>query len=319
LRGSLAKDPRGDYDYLPAQRSGPLFKRGDAMIPQSFEYFRPQSVREAITLLEQHGSGAKILSGGQSLIPMMKVRIARPEYLVDINRIQELRYIREEDGYLKIGGLTRESDLEYSELIKSKYPIILDTAAMIADPQVRNMATVGGNLAHGDPANDHPATMLALRAEVIASGPGGERVIPIKGFFVSLFTTALEHNEILTQIRIPTPPARSGGAYFKLERKVGDFATVGVAAQVTLEASGICIYAGIGLTNVGPTPLDGQRASDFLKGKSLDEMSIKQAARIAAEDAQPSSDLRGPASYKTSMVRELTIRALVRARERASR
>jgi aerobic carbon-monoxide dehydrogenase medium subunit len=319
LRGSLAKDPRGDYDYLPAQRSGPLFKRGDAMIPQSFEYFRPQSVREAITLLEQHGSGAKILSGGQSLIPMMKVRIARPEYLVDINRIQELRYIREEDGYLKIGGLTRESDLEYSELIKSKYPIILDTAAMIADPQVRNMATVGGNLAHGDPANDHPATMLALRAEVIASGPGGERVIPIKGFFVSLFTTALEHNEILTEVRIPTPPARSGGAYFKLERKVGDFATVGVAAQVTLEASGICLYAGIGLTNVGPTPLDGQRASDFLKGKSLDEMSIKQAARIAADDAQPSSDLRGPASYKTSMVRELTIRALVRARERASR
>jgi aerobic carbon-monoxide dehydrogenase medium subunit len=319
LRGSLAKDPRGDYDYLPAQRSGPLFKRGDAMIPQSFEYFRPQSVREAITLLEQHGSGAKILSGGQSLIPMMKVRIARPEYLVDINRIQELRYIREEDGYLKIGGLTRESDLEYSELIKSKYPIILDTAAMIADPQVRNMATVGGNLAHGDPANDHPATMLALRAEVIASGPGGERVIPIKGFFVSLFTTALEHNEILTEVRIPTPPARSGGAYFKLERKVGDFATVGVAAQVTLEASGICLYAGIGLTNVGPTPLDGQRASDFLKGKSLDEMSIKQAARIAADDAQPSSDLRGPASYKTSMVRELTVRALVRARERASR
>jgi aerobic carbon-monoxide dehydrogenase medium subunit len=319
LRGSLAKDPRGDYDYLPAQRSGPLFKRGDVMIPQSFEYFRPQSVREAITLLEQHGSGAKILSGGQSLIPMMKVRIARPEYLVDINRIQELRYIREEDGYLKIGGLTRESDLEYSELIKSKYPIILDTAAMIADPQVRNMATVGGNLAHGDPANDHPATMLALRAEVIASGPGGERVIPIKGFFVSLFTTALEHNEILTEIRIPTPPARSGGAYFKLERKVGDFATVGVAAQVTLEASGICLYAGIGLTNVGPTPLDGQRASDFLKGKSLDEMTIKQAARIAADDAQPSSDLRGPASYKTSMVRELTIRALVRARERASR
>ena len=288
------------------------------MIPQSFEYFRPQSVREAITLLEQHGSGAKILSGGQSLIPMMKLRIARPEYLVDINRILELRYIREENGYLKIGGLTRESDLESSELIKSKYPIILDTAVMIADPQVRNMATVGGNLAHGDPANDHPATMLALHAEVIASGLGGQRVIPIKDFFVSLFTTVLEHNEILTEIRIPTPPARSGGAYCKLERKVGDFATVGVAAQVTLEASGICSYAGIGLTNVGPTPLDGQRASDFLKGKSLDEMSIKQAARIAADDAQPSSDLRGPASYKTSMVRELTIRALVLARERAS-
>jgi aerobic carbon-monoxide dehydrogenase medium subunit len=289
------------------------------MIPQSFEYFRPQSLREAIALLEQHGGDAKILSGGQSLIPMMKVRIARPEYLVDINRIPELRYIREEDGYLKIGGLTRESDLEYAELIRSKYPIILDTAAMIADPQVRNMATVGGNLAHGDPANDHPATMLALGAEVIASGPGGQRVIPIKDFFVSLFTTSLEHNEILTEIRIPTPPARSGGAYFKLERKVGDFATVGVAAQVTLEATGICSYVGIGLTNVGPTPLNAQRASEFLKGKNLDETSIRQAARIAADDAQPSSDLRGPASYKTSMVRELTMRALVRARERASR
>src|ERR1700746_3143469 len=207
------------------------------MIPQSFEYLRPGSVREAVSLLQQHGDGAKILSGGQSLIPMMKMRLARPEYLIDINSISELRHIREEDGYLKIGGITREADLEHSDLIRSRFPIILDTAAAIADPPVRNMAKIGGNFAHGDPANDHPATMLALRAEVIASGPGGERVIPIKDFFVSLFTTALEHNEILTEIRSPTPPARNGGAYFKLERKVGDFATVGVAAQVTLEAS----------------------------------------------------------------------------------
>ena len=288
------------------------------MIPQSFEYLRPESVREAISLLQQHGDGAKILSGGQSLIPMMKMRLARPEYLIDINRIPELRHIKEEDGYLKIGGLTREADLEHSDLIRSRFPIILDTAAAIADPQVRNMATIGGNLAHGDPANDHPATMLALRAEVVASGPGGERVISIKDFFVSLFATALEHDEILTEIRVPIPPPRSGGAYLKLERKVGDFATVGVAAQITLEESGVCKQAGIGLTNVGPTPLEAGSARDFLTGKSLDEATIKQAARIAAEHAQPSSDLRGPASYKTSMVRELTIRALVRARERAT-
>jgi carbon-monoxide dehydrogenase medium subunit len=287
------------------------------MIPQAFEYLRPTTLGEAISLLTQHGDGAKILSGGQSLIPMMKVRLARPEYLIDINRIPELRYIREEGGYLKIGGLTRESDLEYSDLIRSRYPIILDTAAMIADPQVRNMATVGGNLAHGDPANDHPATMLALRADIIASGPRGQRAIPIKEFFLSLFTTALEHDEILTEIRIPTPPAHSGGAYFKLERKVGDFATVGVAVQITLEGSGVCGEAGIGLTNVGPTPIEARRATDFLKEKPLDEATVKQAAQLAAADARPSSDLRGPAAYKTSMVRELTIRALLRARERA--
>jgi aerobic carbon-monoxide dehydrogenase medium subunit len=288
------------------------------MIPQSFEYLRPGSVREAVSLLQQHGDGAKILSGGQSLIPMMKMRLARPEYLIDINSISELRHIREEDGYLKIGGITREADLEHSDLIRSRFPIILDTAAAIADPQVRNMATIGGNLAHGDPANDHPATMLALRAEVVASGPGGERVISIKDFFVSLFTTALEHDEILTEIRVPIPPPRSGGAYFKLERKVGDFATVGVAVQITLEESGVCKQAGIGLTNVGPIPLEPESARDFLIGKSLEEATIKDAARLAAEHAQPSSDLRGPASYKISMVRELTIRALVRARERAT-
>src|SRR5262249_50274315 len=152
------------------------------------------------------------LSGGQSLIPMMKLRLARPAYLVDINRISGLSYIKEEGGYLKIGGLTRESDLESSSLLPSKYPIIFDTAHVIADPQVRNMATVAGNLAHGDPANDHPATMLALGAQVVATGPKGERVIPIEEFFVSLFSTALQPDEIVTEIRIPSPPARAGGA-----------------------------------------------------------------------------------------------------------
>src|SRR5215470_578096 len=202
------------------------------MIPASFEYFRPTAMGEAFALLEQHGEEAKILSGGQSLIPMMKLRLARPAYIIDINEIPGLRYVKEEDGYLKIGGLTHEADLEASDLIRTRYPIILDTASMIADPQVRNMATVGGNLAHGDPANDHPATMLALGAQIVATGPAGTRTIGIDDFFVSLFTTALKGDEILTEIRIPMPAPHSGGAYFKLERKVGDFATVGVAAQV---------------------------------------------------------------------------------------
>jgi carbon-monoxide dehydrogenase medium subunit len=289
------------------------------MIPQSFEYFRPGTLAEAIALLQEHGDGAKILSGGQSLIPMMKVRLARPEFIIDINRLADLQYIKEEGGYLKIGGLTREADLDSSSLIRAKYPIILDTAATIADPQVRNLATVGGNLAHGDPANDHPATMLALGAEIIATGQGGERTIPITNFFLSVFTTALEHGEILTEIRIPIPPSASGGAYFKLERKVGDFATVGVAAQVTLDGNGVCRRAGIGLTKVGATPIKAGRAEDFLVGKTVDERQISQAAQLAAEEAQPSSDLRGPAEYKVSMIRELTKRALVRASERAVR
>ena len=288
------------------------------MIPQSFEYFLPETISEAISLLQEHGDDAKILSGGQSLIPMMKIRLARPEYIVDINRIADLQYVKEEGGFLKIGGLTREADLEASTLIRSKYPIILDTAALIADPQVRNLATVGGNLAHGDPANDHPATMLALGAEIVATGQSGQRTISINDFFLSVFTTALEHGEILTEIRIPIPPAGSGGAYFKLERKVGDFATVGVAAQVTVDGAGVCRSAGIGLTNVGATPIKATRAESFLIGQTLDDQQIKQAAQLAAEDAQPSSDLRGPAEYKVSMVRELTKRALVRARERAS-
>ena len=287
--------------------------------PQSFEYFRPQSVSEAIALLQEHGDDAKILSGGQSLIPMMKIRLARPEFIIDINRLPDLHYIKEEEGFLKMGGLTREADLETSSLIRSKYQIILDTAASIADPQVRNMATVGGNLAHGDPANDHPATMLALEAEIVAVGQHGERVIPIKDFFLSVFTTALEHGEILTEIRIPIPPSGSGGAYLKLERKVGDFATVGVAAQVTVDGAGVCRRAGIGLTNVGATPIKATRAEGFLVGKTMDKQQINQAGQLAAEEAQPSSDLRGPAEYKVSMVRELTKRALVRACERAVR
>jgi carbon-monoxide dehydrogenase medium subunit len=289
------------------------------MIPPAFEYLRPATIPEAIALLQQYGEDAKILSGGQSLIPMMKLRIARPAYLVDINRILGLSYVREEGGFLKIGGLTREAELEASPLIRSKYPILVDTTRVIADPQVRNLATVGGNLAHGDPANDHPATMLALGAQVVATGAHGERVIPIEEFFVSLFSTALEQGEILTEIRIPLPPPRSGGAYFKLERKVGDFATAAVAAEITLDNTGTVERAGIGLTNVGPTPIKAKKAEDFLRGKKPDPPNIEQASRLAADQAQPSSDLRGPAEYKKGLVKELAKRSLSRAAQRAAK
>lgn len=289
------------------------------MIPPSFEYLRPNTIPEAISLLQQYGQEAKILSGGQSLIPMMKLRLARPSYLVDINRIKGLSYVKEEGGFLKIGGLTRESELEASAIIQSKYPIILDTAHVIADPQVRNLATVGGNLAHGDPANDHPATMLALGAQVVATGPRGERTIPIEEFFVSLFTTALQPTEILTEIRIPAGAARTGGGYLKLERKVGDFATAAVAAHLALNNQGIVQKAGIGLTNVGPKPIKARKAEDFLRGKKADAAAIAQAAQLAADEAQPSSDLRGPAEYKKGLVKELAKRALSRAAERAGK
>jgi aerobic carbon-monoxide dehydrogenase medium subunit len=289
------------------------------MIPPSFEYLRPKTIPEAIAFLQQYGDDAKILSGGQSLIPMMKLRLARPGYLVDINRIAGLSHIKEEGGFLKIGGLTREAELETSPVVRAKYPIIIDTAHVIADPQVRNLATVGGNLAHGDPANDHPATMMALGAQIVATGPKGERVIPIENFFLSLFSTALAHDEILTEIRVPIPPPRSGGAYFKLERKVGDFATAAVAVQLTLDGNGTCQKVGIGLTNVGPTPVKARKAEDFLRGKKLDASAIAQAAQLAADESEPSADLRGPVEYKRGLVKELMKRALTRASERANK
>lgn len=287
------------------------------MIPAAFSYHAPTSISDATALLAQYGDNAKILSGGQSLIPLMKLRLASPEHLIDINRIPGLDYVREAGGVLSIGALARESDLEESELVRTRFPILLDTSKVIADPLVRNLATVCGNLAHADPANDHPATMLVLGAELVAVGPKGERRIPIDGFFVGPFTTTLGADEILTEVRIPTPPSRSGGAYLKLERKVGDFATAAVAAQITLSAIGACERVGIGLTNVGPTPIEARRAEEFLRGKRLDEGTVKQAAILAAEESQPESDLRGPAEYKRDLIRVLTGRALKKALERA--
>src|SRR5215471_3252834 len=190
------------------------------MIPAAFDYHAPKTLPEALGLLERFGDEAKVLSGGQSLLPLLKLRLAKPAHVVDIGKIPGLDALKEEGGFLRIGALVREKDLETSDLVKKKYPILADTAAVVADPLVRNLATVAGNLAHGDPANDHPATMLALGAEVVATGPKGARTIPIAKFFTGLFQTALAPDEILTEIRIPIPPPRSGGAYVKLERKV---------------------------------------------------------------------------------------------------
>ncbi len=287
------------------------------MIPRAFEYRTPKTLAEAISMLQEYGDEAKILAGGHSLIPLMKLRFAAPDYLIDLNDIPGLAYVREADGFLRIGAMTREVDLEESDLVRARYPILLDTAKLIADPQVRNLATVGGNLAHGDPANDHPATMLALGARLKAVGPGGERVIAIEDFFVDFFVTALQPGEILTEIQVPVPSAGSGGAYVKLERKVGDFATAGVAAQVTLDGGVVCQRAGLGLTNVSHVPLKATRSEDRLRGSPLDAAAIDEAARLAAEDADPGSDLRGSAEYKRAMVRELTKRALRKAAERA--
>ena len=283
------------------------------MIPRSFEYSAPGTLNEAVALLQKLGPDAKILSGGQSLIPMMKLRLASPPHIVDINRIPGLDYIKEEAGVLRIGALVRESDLERSDLVRSRFPILADTTSVIADPLVRNQATVCGNLAHGDPANDHPATMLALGASVVAIGPSGEREIPVEKFFPGLFTTALQPDEILKEIRIPIPPASSGGAYIKLERKVGDYATAGVAVQITLDGSGVCSRAGIGLTNVGFTPIKATQAEASLKGKALDKATIQQASQLAASESQPTDDIRGSADYKRDLVRVLTSRALERA------
>ena len=289
------------------------------MIPGSFDYLAAHSVNEAVALLDQHGEGAKVLAGGQSLIPLLRFRLAGPSVLIDINRIEGLEYLRETNGTLHIGALTRESELDNSSLIRERYPILYDTSTVVADPVVRNWATIGGNIAHADPANDHPATMLAVGAKIIAAGPSGERVLPIEEFFTDApFETTLRSNELLTEIRVPAPVQGSGGAYVKLERKVGDYAIAGVAVYITLDANGNVTYAGIGLTNVGQTPIKARNAEQALLGKPLDDSSIHQAADLAAATSQPLSDSRGPAEYKRDMVHTLTVRALRKAHARAT-
>ena len=306
------------------------------LIPGSFDYVVAHSVPEAIALLQQHGDEAKILAGGHSLIPVLRFRLASPSILIDINRIEDLEYIQETDGTLHIGALTRESELDHSPLIKNRYPILLDTSTGVADPVVRNWATVGGNLAHADPANDHPATMLALGASVVATGPNGQRVIPVEEFFTnSAFETTLRPDEILTEIRVPAPAEHSGGAYFKLERKVGDYAIAGVAVYLTFSGGGqvsidnttgrmtmhegsVVASAGIGLTNVGSHPIKARAAEEFLIGKALTAETIAQAADLTAAAAEPVGDSRGPVEYKRAMVRTLCVRALRKSLARAT-
>jgi carbon-monoxide dehydrogenase medium subunit len=287
------------------------------MIPSSFDYVAPASIEDAVALLHEH-EDAKILAGGQSLIPMLKLRLAEPALVVDINRIAGLGYVAERNGALHIGALAREVDLDASAAVRQRYPILVDTAAVIADPLVRNSATVCGNIAHGDPGNDHPATMLALGATFVARGPRGDRRIPARQFFRGLFETALAPDEVLTDIEIRQPAERSGGAYLKLERKVGDYATAGVAVQLTLDPGGGCAQVGIGLTNVGVTPIAAVAAESFLRSKPLDVPTIAQAAEIAAGEADPVEDRRGSVEYKRDIVRVLATRALRLAASRAA-
>ncbi|MFQ5526224.1 MAG: FAD binding domain-containing protein [Thermoanaerobaculia bacterium] len=286
------------------------------MIPGPFDYHAPTSLDDALALLAEHGSDAKLLAGGHSLIPAMRFRLAVPDVLIDINRIPDLEYVREENGSLRIGGLTREFALEESGLVSDKYPLLADTARVIADPLVRNLATVGGNLAHADPANDHPATMLAYGASVIARGADGARTIAIDDFFVDLFQSALASNEILTEVRIPAPAAGSGGAYVKMERKVGDYAVSAAAVQLTLDGDTVA-SARIGLTNVNPVPMRAKNAEAEVVGKPASDEVLEAAGQAAAAECDPSGDLRGSVEYKRDLTRVLVKRAIGKAVERA--
>jgi carbon-monoxide dehydrogenase medium subunit len=288
------------------------------MIPASFRYAAPRSVAEAVDLLRGN-EDAKVLAGGHSLLPLMKLRLANPPVLVDINRIPGLDYIREdaEMGRLRIGALARHIDFERSELIRTRYPLLWETSLGIGDPLVRNRGTMAGAVAHADPAADWPAALLAADGEVVVVGSQGERLIPMRELYIAILTTSLTSDELLTEVRVPMPQARTGGAYEKLERKVGDYAVIGVAAQVVLDASGDVAQAGIGLCNAASTSIKATSAEAFLVGKPPAPDNINEAARLAMEASDPVDDDRGPIDYKRAMVRELTRRALRRALARA--
>jgi aerobic carbon-monoxide dehydrogenase medium subunit len=286
------------------------------MFPASFDYESPGSLEEALGLLASHGDDAKVMAGGQSLIPLLKLRLAAPGLVVDIGRVPGLAGVDVQDGGLTIGARARHVDIERSAALRGRFPILTEAAPQISDPLVRNSGTVGGSICHADPAGDWGSVMLALNAEFVARSTRGERRIPASGFFDGPFTTALEPDEILTQIRVPAPAGRSGGAYLKLERKIGDFATVAVAVQVEL-ANGHIGRAGIGLTSVGPTNLKATQAEQLLAGAEPDDAVIDEAARLAAGACEPRSDLRGSADYKRDVVRVYVKRGLRTAIARA--
>jgi carbon-monoxide dehydrogenase medium subunit len=286
------------------------------MIPREFEYHAPTSIPDALGLLEQFGDEAKLLAGGHSLLPMMKLRFAQPGHLIDLGKIAELKGIREDGGTLRIGAMTTENELIWSPLLQQKCPLLVEAARLVSDPKVRYKGTLGGDISHGDPANDHPAIMLALGASFVLRSPSGERVVPADGFFVGTYDTLLAPGEIMTEIRIPLPAAGTGSCYAKLKRKVGDFATA--AAAVTLRMEGETVHeVAIALTNVGPTALKAVAAEASLRGKALTDASIAEAARLAMSICDPVADQRGDVEYKIAMAGEMTQRALRTARSRA--
>ncbi|HEY6512924.1 MAG TPA: xanthine dehydrogenase family protein subunit M [Burkholderiaceae bacterium] len=286
------------------------------MIPAGFDYHAPRSVADAVKLLGSLGPDAKLLAGGHSLLPMMKLRFAQPSALIDLGKIPDLRGITQSGNEIRIGAMTTEHELLNSKLLADKLPLLVEGASQIADPQVRYKGTIGGDICHGDPANDHPALALALDASFVLAGPKGERVVKAEGFFVGVYATLSETDEILTQIRIPVPAAGSGWAYNKFKRKTGDFATA--AAAVLLQMKGGKVEkVSIALTNVGATPIKANKAEQHLLGKALDEAALGEAARLAMASCSASACPRGTPDYKTAMAGEMLRRALLTAQSRA--
>lgn len=286
------------------------------MIPGSFEYHRPESVDGAVALLNEHGDEARLLAGGHSLIPMMKLRMAVPSHIVDLQAIDSLHGISEEGGELVIGALTTQHEVLTSDLLAAKCPIIPEAAALIADPQVRYCGTIGGNVANGDPGNDMPAIMQALGARFRAVGPNGSRDIAARDYYEAAYFTELEENEVLTQIRIPTPAEGHGSAYEKQKRKIGDYATAAAAVILTVEG-GRCTTASIALTNVAATPLYAEAAAGALVGTDLGGGAVDAAVRLAEEITEPTSDGRGPADFRTHVAGIMVRRAIARAQKNA--
>ncbi|WP_119287187.1 FAD binding domain-containing protein [Azohydromonas sediminis] len=279
------------------------------MIPPAFDYHAPKSVGEAIALLGQYGSDAKILAGGHSLLPMMKLRFAQPAHLIDINRIAELRGICEDGADVVIGAMTVENDLIASPILRAKVPLLAEAPKLIADPQVRNRGTIGGDIAHGDPGNDHPALAIAVDASFVLEGPNGRRTVKADGFFHGTYMTDLAEDEILVAIRVPAFAAGTGWAYEKLKRKTGDWATAGAAVVMRMDA-GRVTHCRIALTNVAPMALRATDAERALLGQPLTDASVAAAAQAAMAICDPAEDLRGDREYKTAMAGEMVKRAV---------
>ena len=286
------------------------------MIPGAFAYHRPKSVSEAVGLLAQLGDDGRALAGGHSLIPMMKLRLATPAHLVDLAGIADLKGVRADGADIVIGAMTTQHDLIGSDLLGGKIPILRETSEQIADPQVRYLGTLGGNVANGDPGNDMPAVMMCLGATYHVMGKGGERRIAARSFYQGAYFTALESGDVLTAVRIPVPAAGHGYAYEKLKRKIGDYATAAAAVVLTM-SGGKVASCSIGLTNVAETPLWAEEAAKILIGSTLDAPTVKKAVAAAEAITAPATDARGPAQYRTKMAGVMLARALARAKARA--